>query len=204
MRSAAGVVTGLLLAAYAAGCGSTTTVIRTTTVTRTVPSTLSASGDQRIYGRITSLQRKGNRYELRFDPAWLVGGVTANVAQAEDAGTACQPSACPAVRERQLRRRRRPSPARLHRPCRRARHRPCEGRLERLSRDARSRRRSSRNWSPARGRSSCSSRCRRASGSSSIRTPSARSHSSTTRSRADPILRAGRSGQRSRAARPRG
>ena len=97
MRSAAGVVTGLLLAACAAGCGSTTTVIRTTTVTRTVPSTLSASGEQRIYGRITSLQRKGNRYELRFDPAWLVGGITANVAQAEDSGTACQPSACPAV-----------------------------------------------------------------------------------------------------------
>jgi hypothetical protein len=34
---------------------------------------------------------------LRFDPAWLVGGVTANVAHAEDTGIVCRPSACPAV-----------------------------------------------------------------------------------------------------------
>jgi hypothetical protein len=62
-----------------------------------VPSALGASGEQRIYGRIASLRRTGDRYELRFDPAWLVGGLTANLAHAEDAGIACQPSACPTV-----------------------------------------------------------------------------------------------------------
>lgn len=85
------VITALVLAAVAAGCGSTTTV------TRTVPPAPSATGDQRIFGHIKSLQLKSGHYELRFDPALLVGGVTGNVAQAEDTGTVCEPSACPPV-----------------------------------------------------------------------------------------------------------
>jgi hypothetical protein len=96
MQKRAGATTALLLAA-AAGCGGTTTATRTVTVTRTVPSAPSATGDQRIYGRIKSMRRTGDRFELRFDPAWLVGGVTANVAHAEDTGIVCRPSACPAV-----------------------------------------------------------------------------------------------------------
>jgi len=38
----------------------------------------------RIYGHIRSLRRQGDRYELRFDPAWFTSGVTANTAAAED------------------------------------------------------------------------------------------------------------------------
>jgi hypothetical protein len=34
---------------------------------------------------------------LRFDPAWFLSGVTANIAQAEDRGARCRPSACPPV-----------------------------------------------------------------------------------------------------------
>ena len=29
---------------------------------------LSATGDQRLYGQVKSLERKGDHYELRFDP----------------------------------------------------------------------------------------------------------------------------------------
>lgn len=36
------------------------------------------------YGHIRSLTRKGARYELRFDPAFWLGGVTANRAAVED------------------------------------------------------------------------------------------------------------------------
>jgi hypothetical protein len=91
------VTTGALLTGVAAGCGGTRTVVETTTVERNVPPMLSATGDQRIFGRIKSLQRAGDRYELRLDPVWFLSGVTANVAQAEDQRTPCRPSACPPV-----------------------------------------------------------------------------------------------------------
>ena len=42
-----------------------------------------ACGD-RIFGHIASLSRKGDDYELRFDPAWFTSGVTASTAAAED------------------------------------------------------------------------------------------------------------------------
>lgn len=97
--------------ALAAGCGtgSARKVVRTVTVerntaaaTRTViaeqkVAAVSATGDQRLYGQIKSLERKGDHYELRFDPAWFLSGVAANVAKAEDEHTPCQPSACPPV-----------------------------------------------------------------------------------------------------------
>jgi hypothetical protein len=38
----------------------------------------------RIFGHISSLTRRGGRYELRFDPAWFTSGETANAAAAED------------------------------------------------------------------------------------------------------------------------
>jgi hypothetical protein len=41
-------------------------------------------GDQKVFGHIRSLVRKGDHYELRFDPAWFTSGVTANTAAAED------------------------------------------------------------------------------------------------------------------------
>jgi hypothetical protein len=80
---------GVLLAALASGCGGTRTVVKTVTV----QARPTAMGDQRLYGQIRSLARKGDQYELRFDPAWFLTGVTANVAQAADQGTACAPGA---------------------------------------------------------------------------------------------------------------
>jgi hypothetical protein len=41
-------------------------------------------GEIAQFGHIRSLVRKGRRYELRFDPAWWLGGVTANRAAVED------------------------------------------------------------------------------------------------------------------------
>jgi hypothetical protein len=38
----------------------------------------------RAFGHIRSLVRKGDHYELRFDPAWFTSGETANTAAAED------------------------------------------------------------------------------------------------------------------------
>jgi hypothetical protein len=43
----------------------------------------STCGD-RSFGHISSLTRKGDTYELRFDPAWFTSGITANTAAAED------------------------------------------------------------------------------------------------------------------------
>ena len=96
--------------ALAAGCGGggaqkvvrTVTVQPKTAVARAVAvqhkaAALSATGDQRLYGQVKSLERKGDHYELRFDPALFLSGVAANVAQAEDQHTPCRPSACPPV-----------------------------------------------------------------------------------------------------------
>ena len=41
-------------------------------------------GDDKLFGHISSLTQKGDRYEMRFDPAWFTSGVTANTAAAED------------------------------------------------------------------------------------------------------------------------
>jgi hypothetical protein len=42
------------------------------------------AGDVVFYGHIKSLTRKGKRFELRFDPAWLLMGVTAQRAAVAD------------------------------------------------------------------------------------------------------------------------
>lgn len=97
MRGFAIVCSSLLLAALAAGCGAGRTVVRTVTVKTRASAVSSAMGDQRLYGQIKSLMRIGDHYELRFDPAWFLSGVTANIAQADDQGTPCRPSACPPV-----------------------------------------------------------------------------------------------------------
>jgi hypothetical protein len=41
-------------------------------------------GEEKVFGHIRSLVRKGDHYELRFDPAFWLSGVTANTAAAED------------------------------------------------------------------------------------------------------------------------
>ena len=45
------------------------------------------AGQQSLFGHITSLTRRGNHYVLRFDPAWLLSGVTASRAALEDTGS---------------------------------------------------------------------------------------------------------------------
>jgi hypothetical protein len=67
----------VVIALAATGCGSTRTVTKTVIVQDTTKTILE-------FGYIKSLQRKGNSLELRFDPAWFLGGLTANTAAAED------------------------------------------------------------------------------------------------------------------------
>jgi hypothetical protein len=50
------------------------------------------AGQQSLYGHINSLTRKGNHYVLRFDPALLLSGVTANRASLEDTGSGDVPN----------------------------------------------------------------------------------------------------------------
>jgi hypothetical protein len=40
-----------------------------------------------VYGHIKSLTRKGRHFEMRFDPAWWLTGVTAQRAKLEDTGS---------------------------------------------------------------------------------------------------------------------
>ena len=72
-------ITILALTAAAAGCGGTTTATKTVTVTPAAKSNEIAQ-----FGYVKSLERKGSGYELRFDPALMLSGETANVAAAED------------------------------------------------------------------------------------------------------------------------
>jgi hypothetical protein len=51
-----------------------------------------AAGQQSLFGHISSLTRRGNRYVLRFDPAWLLSGVTASRAALEDTGSSDVPN----------------------------------------------------------------------------------------------------------------
>lgn len=73
-----------LLVLIAAGCGETKTVTKTVTVEGTAKSAVGAPRELVQFGYLESLTRKGDAYELRFDPAWLLMGETANAAAAED------------------------------------------------------------------------------------------------------------------------
>ena len=75
----AALVVAIAAAAVFAGLYFTQTPATKTVVVRTAP-----CGEQRLFGHIRSLVRKGGRYELRFDPAVFTSGVTANTAAAED------------------------------------------------------------------------------------------------------------------------
>ena len=72
-------ITILALSALAAGCGGTTTATKKGTATPTA-----SSNEIAQFGYVKSLERKGSGYELRFDPALMLSGQTANVAAAED------------------------------------------------------------------------------------------------------------------------
>jgi len=65
-----------------AGCGSTTTVTTTVTAERTTGR--AAGREMTLYGHIRSLARTGHGFELRFDPALWLTGVTAERAAVED------------------------------------------------------------------------------------------------------------------------
>ncbi|MFL5944269.1 MAG: hypothetical protein ACJ74C_02360 [Gaiellaceae bacterium] len=82
------IAAGASLVVFAAGCGSTETVTRTVTVTTAAQNTLGPPNEQTQFGYIEKLTKKGKGYELRFDPALLLSGVTANTAAAEDGAVA--------------------------------------------------------------------------------------------------------------------
>ena len=48
--------------------------------------------DVALYGHIKSLTPKGDQFEMRFDPAWLLSGVTASRAKLEDTGSSEVPN----------------------------------------------------------------------------------------------------------------
>ena len=51
-----------------------------------------AAGERTLFGHVKSLTRKGNRFELRFDPALWLTGVTARRAKLEDTGSSDVPN----------------------------------------------------------------------------------------------------------------
>jgi hypothetical protein len=75
----------VLAVAAGAGCGGQTV---TTTVTVAASREPDRPAERTYFGHITTLDRDGASYRLRFDPAWFLSGETANVAAAEDGAVA--------------------------------------------------------------------------------------------------------------------
>jgi hypothetical protein len=77
-----------------AGCGSTRTVTKTVTVSATAKSGAGSPREVVEFGYIRSLTADpgGFRFDLRFDPAWLLTGKTANQAAFEDTGSTDVPN----------------------------------------------------------------------------------------------------------------
>jgi hypothetical protein len=73
----------LVAALAVAGCGSTKIVTKTVTVSTTAKS-VGRPSELTQFGYIRTLRQKGEGYVLRFDPALLLSGITANTAAAED------------------------------------------------------------------------------------------------------------------------
>jgi hypothetical protein len=67
-------------------------VTRTVTVSPTAKNGVGPPREVVEYGYIRSLKRKGATFELRFDPAWLLTGKTANQAALEDTGSSDVPN----------------------------------------------------------------------------------------------------------------
>jgi hypothetical protein len=91
MNRSRGIVAAGALLLAAAGCGGTKTVTDTvpgptTMVTVTTPAKRAVGAPRQVleFGYIKSLTRAGTHYEMRFDPAWFLTGITANTAAAED------------------------------------------------------------------------------------------------------------------------
>ena len=84
MKVASVVLLAVIAAPVAAGCGETKTVSKTVTAAGTAKSGVGAPRELVEFGYIKSLKRKGQNFQLRFDPAWFLMGETANVAAAED------------------------------------------------------------------------------------------------------------------------
>jgi hypothetical protein len=80
------VAVGALVAVVAAGCGSTrtVTVTKTTTVAGTGKIGPGPPGQIVQFGYVKSLTRKGQGFEMEFDPALFLSGITANIAAAQD------------------------------------------------------------------------------------------------------------------------
>ena len=78
----------VVLVVLVAGCGDRETPSRTVTVDATAKQEIGPPGESVQFGHIESLTPKGTGYELRFDPALLLSGETANVAAAEDGAVA--------------------------------------------------------------------------------------------------------------------
>jgi hypothetical protein len=73
-----------LLGLTLVGCGSTKVVTKTVTIAPKSANSFGPPSQLTEFGHIASLKAKGNGYVMRFDPAWFLSGVTANVAAAED------------------------------------------------------------------------------------------------------------------------
>ena len=79
------VAAGLIGALGACGSGEVRTVTDQSSGEAAATTEKSSEAcEQREFGHIAALARKGDDYELRFDPAWFTSGVTANMAAAED------------------------------------------------------------------------------------------------------------------------
>src|SRR2546422_6250761 len=81
-----------LLSLVVVGCGSTKTVSRTVTVSATAKSGVGSPREVVEFGYIRSLKPKDSGFEMRFDPAWLLTGKTANQAALEDTGSSDVPN----------------------------------------------------------------------------------------------------------------
>jgi hypothetical protein len=82
--AAVSVVASLAALAPSKSAGHEAGVVRLPPATR--------AGEVVLYGHIRSLARTGRRFEMRFDPAWWLTGVTASRAKLEDTGSSDVPN----------------------------------------------------------------------------------------------------------------
>jgi hypothetical protein len=71
-----------------AGCGGGESTTTTVTDTSMLKTGVGPPGKFVQFGTIKSLKLAGGQYVLRFDPAWMLSGITANTAAAEDGAVA--------------------------------------------------------------------------------------------------------------------
>jgi hypothetical protein len=101
MRVVALVVIALALAGCAAGKHTVSTV--TVTTQRPAPKVSLGAQDARYFGEPASISKADSkRYLLVLKPQSYLVGVTANVAFAQQQGTACAPLSCPGVEDDRL------------------------------------------------------------------------------------------------------